>query len=466
MPTTKPIASRPTPAISTSRWCASSRRWAMTSASARRRRNICYDRNGAQYLDLLSGYGVFAIGRNHPGVRDALKSVLDADLPDLVQIDVSPLAGLLARAAARLHAVSRQGLLRQFRHRGGRGRDQVRPRARPRRPGDRPLRALVPRPDLWRAVAQRRRDFPRRLRAAAARLHARCRSTTSPRSSGALARATSPPSSSSRSRARASTCPTTAICARRRQLCRRHGTLFVADEIQTGLGRTGRFLAVEHWGVEPDMVLLAKALSGGHVPVGAVLTRKRIYDKVFDRMDRAVVHGSTFAKNDLAMAAGLATLDVIENERLIANAARSSASGCSRAFPALVAALRVPARRARQGADARHRVRAAAVAQAQGALEPARVRQQGAVLPAHHHPAVRASTRSWPRSPAMRATRSSCCRPLVITDADCDWIVDRLRRRDRRDPPGAGRDLVARQDAGRQRGGGKGIGWGSRLQDP
>ena len=105
-------------------------------------------------------------------------------------------------------------------------------------------------------------------------------------------------------------------------LCRRHGTLFVADEIQTGLGRTGRFLAVEHWGVEPDMVLLAKALSGGHVPSGAVLTRKAIHDKVFDRMDRAVVHGSTFAKNDLAMAAGIATLDVLESEKLIKNAAR------------------------------------------------------------------------------------------------------------------------------------------------
>ncbi|MBV9969272.1 MAG: aspartate aminotransferase family protein, partial [Xanthobacteraceae bacterium] len=105
-------------------------------------------------------------------------------------------------------------------------------------------------------------------------------------------------------------------------LCRRHGTLFIADEIQTGLGRTGRFLAVDHWGVEPDMVLIAKALSGGHVPVGAVLTKKRIYDKIFDRMDRAVVHGSTFAKNDLAMAAGLATLDVIESERLIAKSAR------------------------------------------------------------------------------------------------------------------------------------------------
>jgi ornithine--oxo-acid transaminase len=105
-------------------------------------------------------------------------------------------------------------------------------------------------------------------------------------------------------------------------LCRRHGTLFIADEIQTGLGRTGRFLAIEHWGVEPDMVLIAKALSGGHVPVGAVLTRKRIYDKIFDRMDRAVVHGSTFAKNDLAMAAGLATLDVIESEGLISQSER------------------------------------------------------------------------------------------------------------------------------------------------
>jgi ornithine--oxo-acid transaminase len=105
-------------------------------------------------------------------------------------------------------------------------------------------------------------------------------------------------------------------------LCRRYGTLFVADEIQTGLGRTGRFLGVEHWGVEPDMVLLAKALSGGHVPVGAVLTRKRIYDKVFDRMDRSVVHGSTFAKNDLAMAAGIATLEVMKHERLIARAGR------------------------------------------------------------------------------------------------------------------------------------------------
>ncbi len=105
-------------------------------------------------------------------------------------------------------------------------------------------------------------------------------------------------------------------------LCQKYGTVFVADEIQTGLGRTGKFLAVEHWGVEPDVVLLAKGLSGGHVPVGVVLTRKAIFDKLFNRMDRSVVHGSTFAKNDLAMAAGLATLDVLENEHIIENAAR------------------------------------------------------------------------------------------------------------------------------------------------
>jgi ornithine--oxo-acid transaminase len=109
------------------------------------------------------------------------------------------------------------------------------------------------------------------------------------------------------------------------ELCRRYGTLFVADEVQTGLGRTGRFLASEHWGIEPDIVLLAKSLSGGQVPVSAVLTRKWIFDRVFDRMDRAVVHGSTFAKNDLAMAAGLATLAVIESEGLMQNAAHRGA---------------------------------------------------------------------------------------------------------------------------------------------
>jgi ornithine--oxo-acid transaminase len=99
-------------------------------------------------------------------------------------------------------------------------------------------------------------------------------------------------------------------------LCRRHGALFIADEVLTGCGRTGRFLAVEHWAVEPDIIVLAKALCGGQVPIGAVLMRKWIFDKLFARS----AHGSTFSKNDLAMAAGLATLDVLSTERLVENA--------------------------------------------------------------------------------------------------------------------------------------------------
>ena len=68
----------------------------MTSAFAAPKGPYLYDRDGERYLDLLSGFGVFAVGRNHPVIRDALKSVLDADLPSLVQLDVSPLSGLLA----------------------------------------------------------------------------------------------------------------------------------------------------------------------------------------------------------------------------------------------------------------------------------------------------------------------------------------------------------------------------------
>jgi ornithine--oxo-acid transaminase len=105
--------------------------------------------------------------------------------------------------------------------------------------------------------------------------------------------------------------------------------------VQTGLGRTGRFLASEHFGIDPDLVLLAKALSGGFVPVGAVLGKRWIFDKTFDRMDRAVVHGSTFGKNNLAMAAGLASLAVIEEERLVENAAVRG-SGLLRRLGALV----------------------------------------------------------------------------------------------------------------------------------
>ncbi|MGD0362952.1 MAG: aspartate aminotransferase family protein [Bryobacteraceae bacterium] len=99
-------------------------------------------------------------------------------------------------------------------------------------------------------------------------------------------------------------------------LCRRYGTLFVLDEVQTGMYRTGPFLAAHHFGLDPDIVILAKALSGGLIPCGAVLVSDAIYHSVYGSLQRAIVHTSTFSENSLAMRAGLAALEVVERGRL------------------------------------------------------------------------------------------------------------------------------------------------------
>jgi ornithine--oxo-acid transaminase len=282
-----------------------------------------YDQDGERYLDLLSGWGVFAIGRNHPTVRDTLKKVLDGNLPNLVQMDVSTLAGVLAERLLRYvpyldkvffansgtesveaalkfarAATDRAGIVycsHAF-HGMSYGSLSV--------TGDQVFRSGFG-PLLPECIEIPFGDLPALETALAARKIAAF--IVEPiQGKGVMV-------------------PGDDYLRGALDLCRKHGTLLIADEIQTGLGRTGRFLAVEHWGIEPDMVLLAKSLSGGHVPVGAVLTRKWIFDKIFDRMERAVVHGSTFAKNDLAMAAGLATLEVIESEQLIEKAAQTGA---------------------------------------------------------------------------------------------------------------------------------------------
>jgi acetylornithine/succinyldiaminopimelate/putrescine aminotransferase len=104
------------------------------------------------------------------------------------------------------------------------------------------------------------------------------------------------------------------------RLCRETGTLLIYNEVQTGMGRTGRWWGFEHWGLEPDIVTVAKALSGGYVPCAAVVTRRAIYQRTFSRLDRCVVHSSTFGRNNLAMACGLATLQVLDEEGLVENA--------------------------------------------------------------------------------------------------------------------------------------------------
>jgi len=86
--------------------------------------------------------------------------------------------------------------------------------------------------------------------------------------------------------------------------------------VQTGMFRTGPFLASHHFGISPDIVVLAKALSGGLVPVSAVLMSDEIHHSVFSSLKRSIVHASTFSENSLSMRAGLATLDVLEGQNL------------------------------------------------------------------------------------------------------------------------------------------------------
>jgi ornithine--oxo-acid transaminase len=104
------------------------------------------------------------------------------------------------------------------------------------------------------------------------------------------------------------------------ELCTKYGALFVLDEVQTGMGRTGTFFAGSRYGVQPDMIVMAKALSGGLVPCGAVLMTDAIYRSVFHSLRRAFIHTSTFSENALAMRVGLATIEVLIREHLVERA--------------------------------------------------------------------------------------------------------------------------------------------------
>ncbi len=280
-----------------------------------------FDQQGDRYLDLLSGFGVFALGRNHPAVVKALQDVLRADLPNLVQMDVSLLSGLLAE---RLQQLTPPGLDRIFFANSGTesveaaikfsrcatGRSKIvychggyhgLTMGSLSATGDPHFRADFG-PFLPDFIEVPFGDLAALEQALAGK--------------DVAAFITEP------IQGHGVWIPEASYLPEALALCRRYGSLFIADEVQTGLGRTGKWWAVEHFGVEPDLLCMAKALSGGLVPVGAVACRPWIFQKVFNRMDRAVVHGSTFGKNNLAMAAGLATLEVLESENWIDHAAK------------------------------------------------------------------------------------------------------------------------------------------------
>ena len=183
------------------------------------------------------------------------------------------------------------------------------------------------------------------------------------------------------------------------ELCRRYGTLFCVDEVQTGFGRTGKLFAFEHWGLEPDLVPVAKSLSGGYVPVGALIMSKAVHEAVFDGMENAFSHGSTFAPNELAMAAGLATLHEIDSQGLVERSARLG----EQLLEAGRRARRAPRDRqgdARAGPDLGDRVPRAALGEP--LLPHDRAHAAGPLRPARHRPAVLEAPHSLARSPATR----------------------------------------------------------------
>ena len=277
-----------------------------------------YDQDGTEYLDLLSGFGVFAIGRNHPTVIEALKETLTLEMPNLVQLDVSILSGLLGREILKTTPDNLDKIF--FCNSGTEAVEAAIKFARYTTKRDKIVYCEHGYHGL--TMGSLSLNGENIFREGFGSLLPNC-SAVPFNDIQALEKALSNKDVAAfivePVQGKGVNVPDDNYLPEVERLCKKYGTLFVADEVQTGLGRTGKFWACEHWGVQPDMICMAKALSGGFVPVGAVAMTHKIMDTVYNRMDRAVVHGSTFAKNNMAMAAGLATLHVMEQEKLVEN---------------------------------------------------------------------------------------------------------------------------------------------------
>jgi ornithine--oxo-acid transaminase len=280
-----------------------------------------WDSKGDRYLDMLGGFGMVNVGRNNRRVRDTLIQALELDLPGAVQLGATALPGLLAEAllarvpdrlervqftssgTEAIEAVLKLGRAATKRSRvisadhgfhgltlgslSANGNPEFTTRFGPLLPGF----DQVPFGDLDALELELRREDVAVFLVEPVQ-------------------------------GKGVNLPPDGYLQGAQALCRRYGTLFCVDEIQTGFGRTGKLFAFEHWGLEPDLVPVAKSLSGGYVPVGALLMSRAVHEAVYDSMQNAVAHGSTFAPNELGMVAGLATLQELDDERLVEHSAR------------------------------------------------------------------------------------------------------------------------------------------------
>jgi ornithine--oxo-acid transaminase len=280
-----------------------------------------YDIDGNSYLDLLGGFGMYNVGRNNRNVRAALIEALELDTPGMLAMGVTALPGLLANellqhtpprierclftnsgteaneAALKLgRAATKRTRVISADHAfhgltlgslSANGNGEFTDRFRPLLPGF----DQVPFGDLDALEQELRREDVAVF-------------IVEPIQGKGI------------------NLPPSGYLAGAQELCRRYGTLFCVDEVMTGFGRTGTMFAFEHWGLEPDLVTVAKSLSGGYVPVGALLMSRAVHEAVFDSMPHALSHGSTFAPNELAMVAGLAMLHELDEHDLVVRSAR------------------------------------------------------------------------------------------------------------------------------------------------
>jgi ornithine--oxo-acid transaminase len=281
-----------------------------------------YDADDRRYLDFLSGFGVYALGRCHPTIIDALHQALDADLPNLVQLDCALLPGVLAEAlVARAHP----GIERVFfTNSGAEAIESAIKFARAATKRDRILycdhafHGLTTGALSLNGGSEFRKGFGPLLPGCEQVPFGDIDALAEQVRRGDVAAVVIEPI-----QGKGVNLAPDDFWPAAEELCRRHKTLLIVDEIQTGLGRTGRFFCHERWGIRPDIITISKALSGGYVPVGAMLCSAKVSDSVYSSMERAVVHSSTFSTNQLAMVAGLATLHAIDEEDIVDRARRT-----------------------------------------------------------------------------------------------------------------------------------------------
>jgi ornithine--oxo-acid transaminase len=279
-----------------------------------------WDVEGNQYLDLLSGYSVHNLGRGHPLVKKVMQEALTLERPNLVKMDCPLLGGLLAEELVKRMPPGLDAVF--FANSGADAVDTAVKfaRAATKRPRmlflDHAFHGLMLGTLSLNGGRQFRDGFepliPGFDRIAMNDLEALERELSRDDVAALIVEPI---------QGKGVYIPEDAYLPEAQRLCRQHGTLFVSDEVQAGMGRTGRFLSCEHWELEPDIVTLSKSLGGGYIPVSATITRRAIHDKMFSSLDRCQVHSTTFGQNELAMAAGLATLHVLDEERLMERAA-------------------------------------------------------------------------------------------------------------------------------------------------